>query len=76
MGSFLVLAVNLVGHGKLFTAFGATGCQHAATVGRSHAMAETMFVVSLAVVGLKCSFHLIMWFLFVMQRYCAFGLQN
>ena len=52
-----LLSVMLVRDGQLLAAFGATAGQHAATVLRGHALAETMLVHTAAVVGLKCSFH-------------------
>ena len=53
----LVLAVYFIGNGQLLAALGTTSGQYAATISRLHALTETMFVVSLAVVGLECSFH-------------------
>lgn len=49
--------MDFVGHGELFAAFGAAGCQDAAAIGRLHTLAEAVLVVALAVVGLECSFH-------------------
>ena len=53
----LALAVYFVGNGQFLAALGTTSGQYAATISRLHALTETMFVVSLAVVGLECSFH-------------------
>ena len=53
----LVLAVYFVRNSQLLAALGTTSGQYAATISRLHALTETMFVVSLAVVGLECSFH-------------------
>ena len=53
----LALAVYFVRNGQLLAALGTTSGQYAATISRLHALTETMFVVSLAVVGLECSFH-------------------
>ena len=53
----LFLAVNLVGHGQLLATLGTTSSEHAATIGGLHALTETMLIITLAVVGLECSFH-------------------
>lgn len=53
----LALAVYLIGYGQLLATLGAACGQYATTVGGLHTMAETMLVVSLAVVGLECTFH-------------------
>ena len=58
----LLLAVYFVGYGQFRTAFGTTGGQHATAIGGQHALTETMFVVSLSVVRLECSFHCDMLF--------------
>ena len=60
----LVFAVNFVCNRQFLATFCATGSQYATAVSRSHTLAETMFVVSLSVVGLKCSFHFIYAVLF------------
>lgn len=57
MRSGLLLAVNFVRYGELLAALGATRSQYAATIGGGHTLAETMLVVSLAIVGLERSFH-------------------
>lgn len=63
-GKKLVFAVNFVCNRQFLATFCATGSQYATAVSRSHTLAETMFVVSLSVVGLKCSFHFIYAVLF------------
>ena len=67
----LVLAVYFIGNGQLLAALGTTSGQYAATISRLHALTETMFVVSLAVVGLECSFHCV-YAVFV----CCLGLRG
>ena len=62
--AYLVFAMNFVRHGQLLAALCAAGSQYAASVGRLHALTETMFVVSFAVVGLECSFHFVYAVLF------------
>ena len=62
----LALSVYFVGNCELFATVAATVCKHAATVRGLHAMAETMLVVALAVVGLECSLHDCILFLFVL----------
>ena len=67
--TYLVLAMNFVRHGQLLAALCAAGCQYAASVGRLHTLAEAMFVVSFAVVGLECSFH----FVYAVFLFCFLG---
>ena len=69
--AYLVFAMNFVRHGQLLAALCAAGSQYAASVGRLHALTETMFVVSFAVVGLECSFHCV-YAVFV----CCLGLRG
>lgn len=57
------LAVYLVGDSQLLAAFCATCGQHAPTVSRGHAFAETMFVLSLPVVRLVSPFHMMSMFI-------------
>lgn len=52
-----LLAAEMVRHGKALAAFCATTGQHLAAVGGCHSFTETVLVHSLAVGGLKCSFH-------------------
>ena len=42
--------------------FSAAHCEHSATVLGGHALTETVLVIALSVVGLKCSFHFCMSF--------------
>ena len=72
--TYLVLAMNFVRHGQLLAALCAAGSQYAASVGRLHALTETMFVVSFAVVGLECSFHFVYAVFFVLFPW-RFGLK-
>ncbi len=53
----------LVRNGQLLAALGATRCQYAAAIGSGHSLTETVLVVTATVVGLKCSFHIFMFFL-------------
>ena len=55
----LFLAVYFVRNSELLTAFGTTRSQNATTVGSRHALTETMLIVSLAIVGLERSFHVV-----------------
>ena len=69
-----LLAMSLVRNGQFLAALGTTSGQYAATISRLHALTETMFVVSLAVVGLECSFHCVYAvFLFVVFGFAGFG---
>jgi len=52
-----LFSVVLIRYGQLLAAFGAARSQHATTILRCHALAETMLVNAATVVGLKCSFH-------------------
>ena len=58
-----LFAGNRRRHGKTCAAFGATACENLAAFGGWHTLAETVLVHSLAVVGLKCSFHCCISFL-------------
>ena len=64
LASYGLLSVVLVGNGQLLTALCAARSQHATTILRCHALAETMFVHAATVVGLKCSFHCLIVVLF------------
>ena len=64
----LVLAVYFVRHCELFAALCTTSSEYATAIGGLHAFAETVFVVSLAIVGLECSFHDYVFLLFLFQE--------
>lgn len=49
--------MNLVGYGKFLATFGATGGQDATAIGGLHTLTEAVLVITLAIVGLECSFH-------------------
>lgn len=68
MAGGLFLSVYLVGNCQFLAAFSTAGSQHSAAVLCLHAVAEPMFVISLSVVGLKCSFH----FLMLVFLFCLF----
>ena len=53
----LLLTVNFVRYSELLAALSATRSQNTTTVCSRHTLAETMLVVSLAIVGLERSFH-------------------
>ena len=57
----------LVRYGQLLAALGTTRCQHAASVLRGHALAEAMLVHATAIVRLKCSFHLAIFFVYLLM---------
>ena len=63
--------MNFVRYGQFLATFCAASCQYTTSIGRLHALTETMFVVSLAVVGLECSFHCV-YAVFV----CCLGLRG
>lgn len=60
-----LFAAQRVRNGEVCAAFGATTGKHFTTVGGSHAFAETVFVDSLTVRGLVCSFHIFELFIFL-----------
>ena len=64
-------AVVLVGDGQLLAAFGAAGCQYAATVSGGHSFTETVLVSSLSVRGLECSFHRCIFFMLLFFQFRA-----
>jgi len=64
--AFLPLSVNLIGNGQFLATFGAARCQNSATVGGLHTVTETVLVVSLAVVGLECTFHCMFCFYYLL----------
>ena len=53
----LFLSVHFVGDGQFLTTFSAAGSQDATAISGLHTLTETVLVVSLSVVRLKCSFH-------------------
>ena len=55
-----LLAVSFVGNCELLATFGTTGGQHAAAICCCHSLTETVLVVAASVVGLKCSFHILL----------------
>lgn len=59
-----LLAVMLVRNGELLATLGAAGGQNATAILRGHSLTEAVLVHATAVVGLKCSFHLL-YFLFI-----------
>lgn len=59
-----LLAVMLVRNGELLATLGAAGGQNATAILRGHSLTEAVLVHTTAVVGLKCSFHLL-YFLFI-----------
>ena len=67
--------MTLVRNGQFLATLGATGSEHAAAIGCQHTFTETVLVLSLAVVGLKCSFHCCYICLFCC-RICANGVQK
>ena len=70
-GALRFHAVVLVGDGQLFAAFGAAGCQYAATVSGGHSFTETVLVSSLSVRGLECSFHRCIFFMLLFFQFRA-----
>ena len=70
LANYGLFSVVLVGNGQLLAALCAAGSQHATTILRCHALAETMLVHAATVVGLKCSFHC----LFIVLFCCRFML--
>jgi len=60
--------VTLVRNGQLLATLGTTGGQDATAILRGHALAETMLVHAAAIVGLECSFHCFLLFLFEFIR--------
>ncbi len=53
-------AAEMVGHGEMETAFGATTGENLAAIGCGHSFAESVLVNSFTVRGLECSFHCLM----------------
>ena len=52
-----LLTVTLVRYGQLLATLGAAGSEHAAAISGEHTFTESVLVLSLAIVGLECSFH-------------------
>jgi len=52
-----LFAVTLVRNCEFLATLGAAGGEHAAAIGCQHTFTKTVLVLSLAIVGLKCSFH-------------------
>ena len=65
-----LLSVILVRYGQLLAAVCTTGSQNSAAVLGGHALAETMLVHAATIVRLKCSFHLLILFLFIVCQNC------
>lgn len=55
----LLLSVHFVGNCQFLASLCAAGCQHAAAIGCLHAFTEAVLVVSLAVVRLISTFHIL-----------------
>ena len=53
----LKFVATLVGNSQLFATFCATRCQYAATVCGGHSLQEAVFVTTLALGWLECTFH-------------------
>ena len=60
-----LLAVVLVRNSELLATLCATCCKHAATGLCCHSLAESVLVGTSSVVWLKCSFHCLLFILFV-----------
>lgn len=73
---FSSLAVNFVGDGQFLATFGATRSEHATTVCSLHALTKTVFVVSLSVVRLECSFHCVYVIFLIIRSFCFDGLTH
>lgn len=73
---FSSLAVNFVGDGQFLATFGATRSEHATTVCSLHALTKTVFVVSLSVVRLECSFHCVYVIFLIIRSFCFGGLTH
>ena len=56
-GLLCLYSVVFVRNSQFLSAFSTTCCQYSAAVCCSHSLTETVFVLSLSVRGLKCSFH-------------------
>jgi hypothetical protein len=50
-----------VGNRQFGATFCTTGGKHSAAIGGSHTFTKTVFVLSLAIRGLKCPFHLLLF---------------
>ena len=62
-----LLAMLLVRNGQLLASLSATRCQYATAIGSGHSFTETVLVLAATVVGLKCSFHIFIFFLLLFQ---------
>ena len=58
------LPALLVGDGEFLAAVTTTGSEHATAIGGSHTGTEAVLVDALAVGGLECSFHRILFLYF------------
>ena len=56
-------AIVFVRNSQFLTSFSTTCSQYSATVSGSHSFAESVFVSSLSVRGLECSFHFRIYYL-------------
>ena len=68
-------AVVFVRHSQLLATLGTTCGQNATTIGSSHSLTETVFVLSFSVRRLECSFHCYVLFMLLFNP-CRFGLQK
>ena len=60
-----LLAVVLIRNSKLLATLSATRCKHATTVLCCHSLTESVLIHTSSVVRLKCSFHRLLFILFV-----------
>ena len=61
-------SVVFVRNSQFLATFSTTCCQYSAAIGCSHSLTETVFVSSLSVGGLKCSFHYCIFFTLLFSR--------
>ena len=73
-GLLCLHSIVFVRNSQFLSAFSTTCCQYSAAVCCSHSLTETVFVLSLSVRGLKCSFHYCILFLCYYSH--EFGLQK
>ena len=64
----LFLSVVFVRNCKLCTSFCTTSSQYAAAILSSHSLTETVLVFSLSVRGLECSFHRLIYYMFLFKK--------
>jgi hypothetical protein len=69
-----LLAIVLIRYCQFLTTLGTTASQYSATVSGSHSFTESVFVFSLSVRGLECSFHFYILFYVIIIH--LNGLQN